>query len=313
MSSSACPSCDQWRVLVLRGGPSGEREVSLAGGQAVAAAVRALGHTVLEADIGPDDLSALDEPVDIVFPVLHGRFGEDGQLQAILEQRGLCFVGSGSAASRLSIDKDATKRVWRDAGLPTAPWALVNGAPFDGPALAALRPPVVVKPVAEGSSIGVSVCESLVTLEQRLPALVAQFGRVMVERRLNGPELTVGVLGDSPLPVIQVKAATEFYDYQAKYQRSDTAYLLSPNIDRMTYHTVQQLAVRAFLALGCRDYSRVDFIVDQRDGPQLLEINTIPGFTDHSLLPKAAGHAGIDFNRLVKMLLQMAWSRHTRR
>jgi len=279
----------------------------------VAAAVRALGHTVLEADIGPDDLSALDEPVDIVFPVLHGRFGEDGQLQAILEQRGLCFVGSGSAASRLSIDKDATKRVWRDAGLPTAPWALVNGAPFDGPALAALRPPVVVKPVAEGSSIGVSVCESLVTLEQRLPALVAQFGRVMVERRLNGPELTVGVLGDSPLPVIQVKAATEFYDYQAKYQRSDTAYLLSPNIDRMTYHTVQQLAVRAFLALGCRDYSRVDFIVDQRDGPQLLEINTIPGFTDHSLLPKAAGHAGIDFNRLVKMLLQMAWSRHTRR
>jgi len=279
----------------------------------VAAAVRALGHTVTEADIGPDDLSALDVPTDIVFPVLHGRFGEDGQLQAILEQRGLCFVGSGSAASRLSIDKDATKRCWRDAGLPTAPWAIVNGAPFDGAALAGLTPPLVVKPVAEGSSIGVSLCDSLEALAELLPPLGAQCGRMMVERRLTGPELTVGVLGDSPLPVIQVQTVAEFYDYEAKYQRGDTAYLLAPQIDRMTYHTVQQLAVRAFQALGCRDYARVDFIVDQRDGPQLLEINTIPGFTDHSLLPKAAAHAGIDFSRLVRMLLQMAWSRRPAR
>jgi D-alanine-D-alanine ligase len=309
MFDAASPSSDQWRVTVLSGGPSAEREVSLAGGKAVAAAVRALGHIVTEADIGPDDLAALDVPADVVFPVLHGRFGEDGQLQAILEQRGLCFVGSGSAASRLSIDKDATKRRWREAGLPTAPWAIVNGTPADDAALASLTPPVIVKPLAEGSSIGVSVCDTAESLTQTLPKAIADFGRVMVERRLSGPELTVGVLGDSPLPVIQVKTATEFYDYQAKYQRSDTDYLLAPDIDRSTYHTVQQLAVKAFQALGCRDYARVDFIVDQRGGPQLLEINTIPGFTDHSLLPKAAAHAGIDFGRLVKMLLQMACSR----
>lgn len=309
MASCACRAEGKLRVTVLRGGPSGERDVSLAGGKSVAAAVRALGHVVTEADIAPDNLAALDVPADVVFPVLHGRFGEDGQLQAILERRGLCFVGSGSAASRTSIDKDATKRTWRDAGLPTAAWITVDAPPFDWRALAAVGPAVVVKPVAEGSSIGVSVCDAREALEQVLPKAVAEFGRVIVERRLSGPELTVGVLGDQPLPVIQVKAAAEFYDYQAKYQRNDTAYLLAPDIDPATYQAVQQIAVRAFQALGCRDYSRVDFIVDQREGPQLLEINTIPGFTDHSLLPKAAAHAGIGFNQLVERLLAMAWSR----
>ena len=122
-------------------------------------------------------------------------------------------------------------------------------------------------------------------------------------------KLTVGVLGDKPLPVIQVRPATEFYDYAAKYRRDDTAYLLDPDIDQTTYQAVQQLAVKAFQALGCRDLARIDFIVDRREGPQLLEINTLPGFTDHSLLPKAAAHAGIPFGRLVAMLLDMAWAR----
>ena len=303
MASSKRP----WRVTVLRGGPSTERQVSLAGGRAVAAAIRSLGHVVTEADVGPDNLAALDLPADIVFPVLHGRFGEDGQLQAEMERRGLCFVGSGSEASRISIDKDATKRKWQEAGLPTAPWTIV--APGDRPTIDAISLPCVIKPIAEGSSIGVSVCDSREALATALPKAVAQFGRVMVERRLAGPELTVGVLGNDPLPVIQVRPATEFYDYEAKYARDDTDYLLSPDIDETTYCLVQQLAVKAFQVLGCRDYSRVDFIIDHRDGPQLLEINTIPGFTGHSLLPKAAAHAGIAFDRLVAMLLEMAWAR----
>lgn len=299
----------KWRVTVLRGGPSTEREVSLASGKAVAAAIRSLGHVVTEADIAPDNLSALDVPADIVFPVLHGRFGEDGQLQAIMERRGLCFVGSGSEASRLSMDKDAAKTRWREAGLPTAPWTIVTAASLAQPLPEGLTPPLVVKPIAEGSSIGVRVCETVEALGVALPKAVAEFGRVMVEKRLAGPELTVGVLGNQPLPVIQVMPARGFYDYEAKYQRSDTAYLFSPGIDCTTYGEVQRLAVIAFNVLGCRDFSRVDFIVDQPCGPQLLEINTIPGFTDHSLLPKAAAHAGIGFGRLVQMLLEMAWSR----
>jgi len=298
-----------WRVTVLRGGPSAEREVSLAGGRAVAAAIRQLGHVVTEADITPDDLAALDTPADIVFPVLHGRFGEDGQLQEILEQRGLAFVGSGSAASRIGIDKDASKRKWQAAGLPTAPWEIVtrgDWSPPDG-----LQPPVVIKPLAEGSSIGVSVCDTVESLRRVLPQAVSDFGGVMVERRLEGPELTVGVLGHDPLPVIQVRPAAEFYDYAAKYQRDDTAYLLDPDLDQATYQAVQALAVKAFTVLGCRDLARIDFILDRCAGPQLLEINTLPGFTDHSLLPKAAAHIGIPFARLVEMLLQMAWGRRS--
>jgi len=294
---------------VLCGGPSAEREVSLVSGRAVAAAVRALGHAVTEADITPDDLSALDLPADIIFPVLHGRFGEDGHLQEILEQRGLTFVGNGSEASRLGIDKDATKKKWYAAGLPTAPWAVV--ARPDWPAPGGLEPPFVVKPLTEGSSIGLSLCDSVESLQRVLPQAVSEFGCVLVEHRLEGPELTVGILGRAPLPVIQVRPAAGVYDYAAKYQRSDTDYLLDPGLDPATYQAVQQLAVKAFDALGCRDLARIDLIVDRRTGPQLLEINTLPGFTDHSLLPKAAAHAGIPFDRLVEMLLEMAWARGT--
>jgi len=296
-----------WRVTVLRGGPSAEREVSLAGGRAVAAAIRALGHVVTEADIAPDDLTALDTLVDIIFPVLHGQFGEDGRLQEILEERGLTFVGSGSEASRLGMDKDASKRKWQSAGLPTAPWTVadcVDWSPPDG-----LEPPWVVKPLTEGSSIGVRVCDTVESLQRLLPQAIADFGRVIVERRLEGPEVTVGVLGHDPLPVIQVRPAAGFYDFAAKYERNDTAYLLDPDLDRATCQAVQQLAVRAFDVLGCRDLARIDLIVDRRAGPQLLEINTLPGFTDHSLLPKAAAHVGIPFGRLVEMLLEMAWAR----
>jgi len=280
--------------------------VSFAGGRAVAAAIRELGHVVTEADITPDDLSALDMPADIIFPVLHGRFGEDGRLQEILEQRGLPFVGSGSEASRISIDKDATKSKWQAAGLPTAPWlTLTSGAepPWD-----MLQPPLVIKPLAEGSSIGVSICDTMESLRSMLPLALSEFDRVMLERWLDGPELTVGILGHDPLPVIQVRPAAGWYDYAAKYERNDTDYLLDPEVDHNTCRTAQQLAVKAFDVLGCRHLSRIDFVADHQTGLQLLEINTLPGFTDHSLLPKAAAHAGIPFGRLVKMLLEMAWS-----
>ncbi len=283
--------------------------MSLVSGAAVAAACGRLGYQVIEADVMPDDLSALENDVDLVFPVLHGRFGEDGELQAILEERGLPFVGSGAAASRHAMDKDATKRTWQQAGLPTAPWATVDSAQSLTMPFTAFEPPVIVKPVADGSSIGIDICETMESLHDAV-AQVSQTGdRVLIEKCLVGPEVTVGILGDTPLPIIQIKPAKGFYDYDAKYNREDTAYLFDPEFDGDTYRQVQEIAIQAFRALGCRDYGRVDLIVDEATGPQLLEINTIPGFTPHSLLPKSAAHEGIEFDQLVSRLVLSALDR----
>jgi D-alanine-D-alanine ligase len=297
------------RITVLRGGPSSERAVSLVSGAAVATACRRLGYQVLESDITPTDLTALDHETDVVFPVLHGAFGEDGQLQAILEERGLSYVGSDAKSSRIAISKDASKRVWQQAGLPTAAWVTADSADNLATRIAGLAFPVFVKPVAEGSSVGVRMCETVESLHDAVGDLTRGHGQVMIERRLVGPELTIGILGDRVLPVIQVKPVDKFYDYEAKYERDDTTYLLEPEIDGDTYRTVQEIALKAFQSLGCRDFGRVDVIVDETAGPQLLEINTIPGFTPHSLMPKAAAYAGIGFDQLVEQLITMALRR----
>ena len=294
-------------VTVLRGGPSSEREISLVSGAAVADACRGLGYQTVEADISPDDLGAIAIKTDVVFPVLHGQFGEDGQLQELLEKRQLRYVGSDSTASRLSMNKDATKRVWCQHGLPTAPWTIVDKNSETN--LDDIVLPVVVKPCCEGSSVGVAVCCTKNDIHDAVARLLPVYEKLIVEQRLIGPELTVGILEDKPLPIIHIKPSTGFYDFHAKYDRNDTLYILEPEIDDATYRRVQQLAVLAYQSLGCRDYGRVDFIVDETLGPQLLEINTIPGFTSHSLLPKAAQHAGINFDRLVDTLIQAAFAR----
>ncbi len=296
------------RVTVLRGGPSAERDVSLTSGAAVANACRRLGCTVTEADVSPQDLSALDMPADVVFPVLHGEFGEDGQLQAILEHRGLRYVGSDAASSRLAMDKDASKRKWQSERLPTAPWICVDETE-DPAAVDFPGPPAVLKPLREGSSIGVRCCATVDELREEVRRAVAEHGKVLVEKGLDGPELTVGVLEDRALPVIEIRPAIAFYDFEAKYRRDDTQIVFEPNIDSPTYSLAQEMAIRAFRALGCRDFSRVDFICDRREGLHLLEINTIPGFTDHSLLPKAAAKVGVGFDELVGRLLRMAHQR----
>jgi len=295
------------RITVLRGGSSSERAVSLLGGAAVADACHRLGYRVFEADISPDDLTVLDMEADVIFPVLHGHFGEDGQLQTLLEQRQKRYVGSDSVSSRLAMDKDAAKQIWQQAGLPTVPWRTFEQR--TPPHLDGVRFPVVVKPACEGSSIGVTFCESEEELREVVARFAPMYGKVIAEQRLTGPELTVGILGDEPLPIIQIKSAAGFYDYAAKYDRDDTQYLLEPEIDTTIYRQVQQIALKAFQSLGCRDYGRVDLIVDETLGPQLLEINTIPGFTSHSLLPKAAQHAGIEFDMLVARLVKMAFFR----
>jgi len=293
------------RVTVLYGGPSAERAVSLVSGKAVIDALRTVGHEVFASDVSPADLSGLHHPADVIFPVLHGAFGESGELQEILQQRGLPFVGSGSVASRLGMDKVQTKRVWRDAGLPTAPWEVITRA---APA-ATLGAPCVVKPIDSGSSIDVAICKSQLDADLACDAVLANHETAMVERFIDGPELTVGLLEEQPLDPIRILVQREFFDYDAKYKGCGTEHRFDTGLPPRVTERCRELAREANRVLGCRDLARVDVMLDHDLEPYLLEINTLPGFTPTSLLPEAAAHAGISFGQLVDRLVRRAYAR----
>lgn len=295
-------------IMVLMGGPSVERSVSLASGEAVAAALESRGHRVTRADVSPEDLSALEQAdVDVVFVALHGSFGEDGQLQHILEQRGLRYTGSDAEASRLGMDKIEAKRRFAKAGVPTPPFAVAEAGRRAAPDFPF---PVVVKPADQGSSVDCSIVRGASELDAAVTHVVDTYGRCLIERYIDGPELTVGVLAGRPLPVCQIRSATTFYDYQAKYQDDRTEYLFDIDLPGELLQRVQQLSASAFEALGCRDMGRVDWMIDAGTcHPYCLEVNTIPGFTSHSLLPKAAARAGISFADLCEQLVRLAMQR----
>lgn len=297
------------RITVLMGGPSAERDVSLNTGEAIARALESLGHRVRRADIRPEDLSSLDDPADVYFVALHGTWGEDGQLQAILEERGVRYTGCDAGASALAIDKVRTKRRFIEAGIPTAPFEHVTPANVEAVA-AGFEVPAVVKPVAEGSSVGCVIAMDREAFAEGVRRLTAQYGQALSERYLSGPELTVGILEGEALPVCQIRPKAEFYDYHAKYEAEDTEYLFEIDLPADLLRRVQQLSVKAFEALGCRDMARIDWIVEATSGePFCLEVNTIPGFTSHSLLPKSAAQAGIGFAALCERLALMAMGR----
>lgn len=287
------------RITVLAGGPGAERKVSLASGAAITAALREAGHTVTQADIGPDDLSALDLPADVVFPALHGTFGEDGRLQAELARRGLPFVGSDQAASALAIDKVATKRCAVELGLRTPAFehVTVGGA-------ATLAPPCVVKPVSEGSSVLLAMPKTVAERDEAVAACVAACGAALVEARIVGPELTCGIVGQRALPVIRIQPAGESYDFAAKYESGTTQYLfdmLTPEVEQQVQADSLRLAAR----IGTRHLARIDWMLDADERHWLLEVNTLPGFTASSLLPKAAARVGISFAQLCDQLARM--------
>ena len=298
------------KVTVLYGGPSAEREVSLVSGRAVIEGLQSVGHEVFGSDVSPEDLSGLDRPADVIFPVLHGQFGESGELQQILEERRLPFVGSGSAASRLGMNKANTKIAWENAGLPTPKWIYVNEDTFD-PAVGpeGLFAPCVVKAVDSGSSIDVYVCRTLDLAREATSRVVKKHGRAMVEQFIRGVELTVGILEEKPLAPIRIKAPDGFYDFDAKYKGQATEYHFDLGLPADVVESVREIARKAHQVVGSRDLSRVDFMVDEAHNPYLLEINTLPGFTPRSLLPKAAKHAGIDFGPLVDRLVKRAFAR----
>ena len=299
------------RITVLAGGPSNEREISLTSGRAIAAALKSAGHHVHLADIEPADLSALEVPADVVFPALHGEWGESGELQEVLETHGVAFVGSGSAASRLGMDKVATKRAWQAAGLPTPPFRLV-----DAPVIRTAPGPCVVKPVAGGSSIDCFVrktgAEEPADIEGPVSYLLAKYGRCMVEQLIDGYEMTVGILFDRALPAIWIDAGEgNWFDYQQKYSPSGAAHRfdLPPVLTPRDAAELQEICLEAHRTVGCRDLSRVDVMIDRAGKPFLLEINTMPGFTGRSLLPDAARQAGLDFPALCDALVRRAAGR----
>jgi len=293
-------------ITVLSGGPGTERQVSLDSGRAVHDALRRRGHRAELRDIGPADLSALDMPADFVFIALHGEFGEDGAVQAEIEKRRLPYAGSGPAASRLAMNKVDTKRRFEQAGIPTPAWAVATRDTIDS-ALAKATPPVVIKPVASGSSVDISIARTMDQARTATAEVVERYGTALIERYVEGPELTVSILGDVALPVCEIRPAREFYDYRAKYIDDDTQYLFEPAVSADTLVEVQRLSLVAHGALGCAAFSRVDWMVDRETGCAFaIEINTIPGFTSHSLLPKAAARAGIGFDDLCERIVELS-------
>jgi D-alanine-D-alanine ligase len=291
-------------ITVLLGGPSDEREVSLVSGAAVAKGLREAGHTVFESDVSPENLAGLDHPADVIFPVLHGEFGEDGQLQAILEERRLPFVGSGSSASRIGIDKAATKKVWASAGLPTPPYELLKRGQSR-----TIQSPCAVKALGSGSSIDVFICQNEQETNQAVEKILARHPHVLIEKFIKGPELTVGLIEEQPLDPIRIIPKGKFFDFDAKYKAADTEHRFDTGLPADVIDRCRTLAKQANDVLGARDMARIDIMLDEHHSPYLLEINTLPGFTPKSLLPEAAAHAGIPFPQLVDRLARRAASR----
>lgn len=292
------------RVAVAMGGVGSEREVSLAGGAAVLAALRGLGIDAQAVEGAPAVMQgALAGAFDRVFIMLHGRDGEDGRLQGALELAGIAYTGSGPLASALALDKLRSKRIWRDLGIPTADFRPVADAEDAAAVAAEFGLPCVVKPVHEGSTVGIGIARDREELRHALANARRHDSEIFVERLLTGGEYTVGILGRMPLPAIRIVPASGFYDYHAKYHADDTRYLVPSGLPPAEERRLSAVALAAFDALGCRGWGRVDLMLDQRGEPFVLEVNTVPGMTDHSLVPKAAAALGIPFSELVTRIL----------
>ncbi len=295
------------KVAVLFGGRSAEREVSLKSGAAVLAALLKSGVDAHEFDPATGNLQALkDEGFDMAFIALHGRFGEDGTVQGALELLGIPYTGSGVMASALGMDKWRSKLVWQAGGLPIPEYLMLDEQSKDHEVVEKLGLPLFVKPANEGSSVGISKVKAESDLHEAYRQAVKHDSLVIAERSISGGEYTVAILGDVALPVIKIEPAGEFYDYEAKYLRDDTRYLCPSGLDDVREKKMQRLAKQAFALIGGQGWGRVDFLMDGEGNMYVLEANTSPGMTDHSLVPMAARQAGIDFEELVLRVLELA-------
>jgi D-alanine-D-alanine ligase len=296
---------DFGKVAVLMGGSAAEREISLNSGNAVYQALKTQGVDVIAVDVIASPIEALSAvKVDRVFNIIHGRGGEDGVLQAVLEVLGLPYTGSGVMASALSMDKLRTKLCWQGMGLSTPKWFVMKNAQDIDSCIAALGFPLIVKPAQEGSSIGMSKANNQDELMKAFTLAQQYQCDVYAEQWVQGQEYTVGVLDGEALPVIRLQTPNEFYDFDAKYRANTTQYHCPCGLSEQSEQQLQALAVNACQGLAIEGWARVDVFIDANDSSQLIEVNTVPGMTDHSLVPMAAKVAGVDFNELVWRILE---------
>lgn len=297
------------KVVVLYGGDSAEREVSLNSGNAIANGLKAANYDVSLIDTKGFDITQLKSmSVDMVFIALHGRGGEDGKLQGALDSMSIPYTGSGVLGSALSMDKVRSKQVMLAKGIPTAPFAVAESISYDKQdaktMIEQLGGKVMVKPANEGSSIGMAMANDAEELHTALLNAFKFDDEVLVEGWIEGPEYTVSMLAGEALPSIRMETPREFYDYEAKYQSTTTEYHCPSGLSEEDEQTLQKIAVRAFKATGAEIWGRVDVMRRNSGEWQVLEINTVPGMTETSLVPKAASAKGIDFNQLVTIILE---------
>jgi D-alanine-D-alanine ligase len=299
------------KVAVLMGGLSAEREISLKSGRAVLAALHQQGVDAHGIDAGKDVLQVLERGhYDRAFIALHGRWGEDGVMQGALEVLGIPYTGSGVLGSALGMDKLRCKMLWAGCGIPTPEYAVYTGGDELKAIAERLGYPLFVKPAHEGSSIGIGKAASLDELQRACEQAAKFDSTVLIERCIVGQELTAGILGQQELPLIRLETPRDFYDYEAKYLLDTTRYICPSGLADEHARQVQKIARRAFESVGCSGWGRVDFMLDRQGQPYVLEVNTVPGMTDHSLVPMAAKHAGLSFEQLVLRILETSRERN---
>ena len=295
------------KVAVLFGGKSAEREVSLKSGSAVLSALQRSGVDAHAFDPALRDIAELKkEKFDRAFIALHGRYGEDGTVQGALELLGIPYTGSGVLASALGMDKWRSKMIWQSAGLPVPDYVMLNENSNWQSVAQQLGLPLFVKPANEGSSVGITKVKQAGDLQAAYRAAVRHDTLVIAERYIGGGEYTAAILGERALPIIKIEPASEFYDYEAKYLRNDTRYLCPSGLSPAQEAEMQELARRAFALIGGQGWGRIDFLKGTDGDLYVLEANTAPGMTDHSLVPMAAKQAGMSFEQLVLKILELA-------
>ena len=291
------------KIGVLMGGTSAEREVSLRSGNAIYKALQGSGYNVIAIDAGADICNVLNrEKVELAFLALHGGSGENGSIQGMLEVLGIKYTGSGVLASALAMDKEASKKIFLYHGIPVPPFVILKR----GQKAEDIKFPLpwVVKPAAEGSSVGVSIVREKKIFDEALAKALSFGPRTIVEKYIDGKEINIGILNGEVLGGVEVRPSLEFYSYEAKYTSGLTEYILPPEIDDSVYEVSKATALSAHSALGCKGASRVDLRIDTKGNPYVLEVNTIPGMTETSLLPKIARLVGYDFTRLIEEIIR---------
>ena len=303
------------KIGVLMGGISSEREVSLRSGSAVFNALKKLGYTAVAIDAASNICEMLKkEKIDIAFLVLHGGWGEDGSIQGLLEVMGIPYTGSDVISSAIAMNKAASKKIFLYHKIPVPPFIVLDKKAVSYQLSAiSFEMPWVVKPAGEGSSVGVSIVRDKGQIESALKAGFSCGSEIIIEKYIEGREIHIGILNDRALGGVEVKTSLEFYSYEAKYTAGLTEYILPPQIDEAVYMKAKDIALSANRALGCLGATRVDLKIDNDGNPYVLEVNTIPGMTETSLLPKIAKEAGLDFPALVEEILKGAIEREQRR